>query len=377
MFSYEIISYAYLCYAAAALLARRTGCPQSAVVQSRPARRERSAPISPSRWSGGSESSTSAWTLATIAFPWATLRRPAAVTAMTRARRSVPDMRRSTRPARSSASIVTTMVVLSRPIAWASAVCVYSPWSAVASTQWARGETLTASSFAVSSVVNAWLTVASSQPRFSSGRSGWSCGMALARLAHGPGGLYGSTMRLTLPAELALLCFDPATCEWFPTDRKRRQTAFGAAAVYQSAPIPGTARALRRLGKRAERAALIELAGGGVVDGRRLLNRAPLARRYERLVAVLAQGEFEREYDRALIAVLAWADVLEPRLKGRSHHWFRGVMEAVVDEDEEPDRVIAALGLACDGKVAEFLVAEADDLREPVKRDETHVQAQQ
>ena len=58
--------------------------------------------------------------------------RPAAVTAMTRARRSVLEVRRSTRPARSSASIVTTIVVLSRPIACASAVCVYSPCRAVA-----------------------------------------------------------------------------------------------------------------------------------------------------------------------------------------------------------------------------------------------------
>ena len=185
-------------------------------------------------------------------------------------------------------------------------------------------------------------------------------------------------MRLTLPAELALLGFDPATCEWFPTERRRRQTAFGAAAVYQSAPIPTSARALRRLGRRAERAAMTELAGLGVVDGRRLLNRAPLARRYERLTAVLGQGDFEREYDRALIAVLAWADVLEPRLKGRSHHWFRDVMESVVgDIDDEPDRVMAALGLACEGRVRDFLVAEADDIRVPPKRDQTHHQAQE
>ena len=36
---------------------------------------------------------------------------------------------------------------------------------------------------------------------------------------------------LSLPAELALLGFDPATCKWYKTDRKRRRTAFGAAAV--------------------------------------------------------------------------------------------------------------------------------------------------
>ena len=53
--------------------------------------------------------------------------------------------------------MVTTIVVLSSPIAWASAVWLYSPCTAVLSTQCARGETLTASSAAVSSVVNAWL----------------------------------------------------------------------------------------------------------------------------------------------------------------------------------------------------------------------------
>ncbi len=80
----------------------------------------------------------------------------------------------------------------------------------------------------------------------------------------------------------------------------------------------------------------------------------------------MRQGDFDREYDRSLIAVLAWADVLEPRLKGRSTHWFADVMYAIVGEDDEqPDRVIAALGLACDGKVLEFLVEEAEDLDEP------------
>jgi hypothetical protein len=184
-------------------------------------------------------------------------------------------------------------------------------------------------------------------------------------------------MRLSLPAELALLGFDPATCQWFPTERKRRRTAFGAAAVYQSAPMPRSARALRRLGKRTERSALLELAGLGIVDGRRLLNRAPLARRFERLLAVLAQGDFDREYDRSLIAVLAWADVLEPRLKGRSHHWFANVMRAIVPDEGEPDRVIAALGLACDGEVQAFLVEEAADLYEQRRRDQPHIAAQE
>lgn len=184
-------------------------------------------------------------------------------------------------------------------------------------------------------------------------------------------------MRLSLPAELALLGFDPVTCEWHPTERKRRRTAFGAAAVYQSAPIPRSARALRRLGRRAERSAMLELAGLGLVDRGRLLNRAPLARRCERLLAVLAQGDFDREYDRALIAVLAWADLLEPRLKGRSDRWFASVMRAIVPEDGEPDRAIVALGLACDGEVRAFLVEEAEDLREVRRRDYPHIPAQE
>ena len=171
---------------------------------------------------------------------------------------------------------------------------------------------------------------------------------------------------LSLPAELALLSFDPATCKRFPTERKRRRTAFGAAGVYQSAGMPSSARGLRRLGKRIEKAALLELQQLKIVDRKRLINRVPLARRYERLLTVMRQGDFDREYDRSLIAVLAWADVLEPRLKGRSTHWFADVMYAIAgDDDEPPDRVITALGLACDGKVLEFLVEEAEDLDEP------------
>jgi len=184
---------------------------------------------------------------------------------------------------------------------------------------------------------------------------------------------------LSLPAELALLGFDPAGCKWFPTERKRRRTAFGAAGVYQSAGMPRSARALRRLGKRTEKAAMLELQQLKIVDGKRLINRVPLARRFERLLTVMRQGDFDREYDRSLIAVLAWADVLEPRLKGRSTEWFADVMYAIVGEDDEqPDRVIAALGLACDGKVLEFLVEEAEDLDDPPREpDHPHIQARQ
>ena len=82
-------------------------------------------------------------------------------------------------------------------------------------------------------------------------------------------------------------------------------------------------------------------------------------------VTCLTQGDFDREYDRSLIAVLAWADVLEPRLKGRSTHWYADAMLAVVgDDDEERDRVVEALGLACDGKVLDFLVGEEGDAEE-------------
>ena len=133
--------------------------------------------------------------------------------------------------------------------------------------------------------------------------------------------------------------------------------------------MPRAARALRRLGKRTEKAALLELQQLKIVDGKRLINRVPLARRFERLLTVMRQGDFDREYDRSLIAVLAWADVLEPRLKGRSTHWFADVMYAIVgEEDEQPDRVIAALGLACDGKVLEFLGRGGRGPRGPAAR---------
>jgi len=180
------------------------------------------------------------------------------------------------------------------------------------------------------------------------------------RIWHRPLTVPGKT--LSLPAELALLGFDPATCRWFPTERRRRRAAFGAAAVYQSAGLPRSARGLRRLGKRTEKAALLELQLLKIVDGKRLINRIPHSRRFERLLTVMRQGDFDREYDRSLIAVLAWADVLEPRLKGRSTHWYADVLQAVVgEEDDEPDRVVQALGLGCDGKVLEFLVGEADE----------------
>jgi len=170
---------------------------------------------------------------------------------------------------------------------------------------------------------------------------------------------------LSLPAELALLGFDPATCRWYKTERKRRRTAFGAAAVYQRARMPRSARGLRRLGKRTEKAALLELQLLKIVDGKRLINRIPHSRRFERLLTVMRQGDFDREYDRSLIAVLAWADVLEPRLKGRSTHWYADAMLAVVgDDDEERDRVVEALGLACDGKVLDFLVGDDGDAEE-------------
>jgi hypothetical protein len=152
--------------------------------------------------------------------------------------------------------------------------------------------------------------------------------------------------------------------------------AFGAAGVYQSAGMPRSARGVRRLGKRVEKAALLELQQLKIVDRKRLINRVPLARRYERLLTVMRQGDFDREYDRSLIAVLAWADVLEPRLKSRSTHWFADVIYAIAgDDDEPPDRVITALGLACDGNVLEFLVDEADDLEELAELEYPQIQA--
>ena len=69
-----------------------------------------------------------------IFWPCATVRSPAFVTEITRARRSVLEGLRSARPFFSSSSTVTTMVVLSRPISSASSFCVYSPVRAVART---------------------------------------------------------------------------------------------------------------------------------------------------------------------------------------------------------------------------------------------------
>ena len=87
---------------------------------------------------------------------------------MIRARRSVLDGRRSASPARSSSSIVTTIVVLSSAHCSATWLWVSSPRSACASTQWARGETPSAWSFAVISVSSAWLACPSRNMRSTS-----------------------------------------------------------------------------------------------------------------------------------------------------------------------------------------------------------------
>ncbi len=64
--------------------------------------------------------------------------RPSSVTAMIRARRSVPDGRRSASPAFSRASTVTTMVVLSMSPISASCACVRSSSRAWTRTQCMR-----------------------------------------------------------------------------------------------------------------------------------------------------------------------------------------------------------------------------------------------
>ena len=86
--------------------------------------------------------------------PRATISCPASVTAITRARRSVGDGRRSASPAASSSSSVTTIVVLSSPTMRASSICVCSPPSAASRTCCARGEMPRSSRAAVSSVVS-------------------------------------------------------------------------------------------------------------------------------------------------------------------------------------------------------------------------------
>jgi len=85
------------------------------------------------------------------------------------ARRSALDGRRSARPALSSSSTVTTIVVLSSPTACARSVCENSPCAAVESTHCARGVTCSSSSAACISVASAWLVTASSQFRLSAG----------------------------------------------------------------------------------------------------------------------------------------------------------------------------------------------------------------
>jgi hypothetical protein len=107
-----------------------------------------------SRSPSGSALSTSARIRSVMSSASATLRFPASVTAITRARRSRLDGRRSASPPASSSSRVTTMVVLSSPTMRASSVCVWSPLSAAISTACARGEMPRSSSAAVISVVS-------------------------------------------------------------------------------------------------------------------------------------------------------------------------------------------------------------------------------
>lgn len=155
---------------------------------------------------------------------------------------------------------------------------------------------------------------------------------------------------LSLPAELLLLSTDPVTLEPYPTKGRRRRAAFAAAAVQEGIePMPHGGWDLRRAGRRAERDARAELAECGLLgDDGRLADAAPLQRHHEWLARQLASGGFEFERDRALVAVLAYAGVLEPRLRDRDPGWLDDVTRSAVDP-LRPNRAVRTLALDLGG----------------------------
>src|SRR3954454_19476992 len=114
-----------------------------------------SAATNASRDSAGTDASSSACSCSTIRPPAATAAAPFGVTRTMRARRSSGAGHRSARPAFSSSSSVTTIVVLSSIDASARRIWVSSSSSAFDSTQYLRGDSSTSASRDAMSFVRA------------------------------------------------------------------------------------------------------------------------------------------------------------------------------------------------------------------------------
>ena len=113
------------------------------------------------------------------------------------------------------------------------------------------------------------------------------------------------TTPLSLPAELLLLSFDPATRRLYRVRRGRLEVALVAA---DGGDAEGSRLGLRRRGRDVLRRALAELQAAGLAEPGRapvLADRAALARRYERLAAGMRADELTDERDRRLVVLLA------------------------------------------------------------------------
>jgi len=140
-------------------------------------------------------------------------------------------------------------------------------------------------------------------------------------------------MSLSLPAELLLLSFDPATRRPYRVRRGRLDVALAAA---EAGGTGGSRMALRLRGRGARRRALAELQAAGLAEpGRKpvLADRAALARRYERLAAGMRSSTFEDERDRTLVLLLASTGALAQRLRGRDPHWYKRMVTGLIPEE--------------------------------------------
>ena len=140
-------------------------------------------------------------------------------------------------------------------------------------------------------------------------------------------------MSLSLPAELLLLSFDPATRQLYDVRRGRLEIALASA---ESGGEGQSLRALRRSGRGVRRRALAELQAAGLAEpGRKpvLADRAALARRYERLAAGMRTNTFADDRDRTLVVLLASTGALAQRLRGRDPQWYKRLVTALVPEE--------------------------------------------
>ena len=162
------------------------------------------------------------------------------------------------------------------------------------------------------------------------------------------------TTPLSLPAELLLLSFDPATRRLYRVRRGRLEVALVAA---DGGDAEGSRLGLRRRGRDVLRRALAELQAAGLAEPGRtpvLADRAALARRYERLAAGMRADELTDERDRRLVVLLAATGALAQRLRGRDPHWYKRMVTGLIPEENPggtsfalPASVIA-LALAAD-----------------------------